>query len=89
MEQNVPGSSLAQKPVCVVKEWHMMPRFQVTGSGKDSWLSKISERTNRDRRGKKTASLQTPTNVTTFIQKTFRKTKKKTAENFMLNEDED
>ena len=29
----MPGSSLAQKAVCVVKEWHMMPRFQVTGSG--------------------------------------------------------
>ena len=27
------GSSLAQKAVCVVKEWHMMPRFQVTCSG--------------------------------------------------------
>ena len=68
----------------------MMPRFQVIGSGKDSWLSKISERTNRDRRGKKTASLQTPTNVTTFIQKTFRKTKKDQQKlNFMLNEDED
>ena len=47
-DQNVPGSSLAQKPVCVVKELHMMPRFQVTGSGKGSWLSKISELTNRD-----------------------------------------
>ena len=35
MEQNVPGSSLAQKAVRVVKEWHMMPRFQVTGSGVD------------------------------------------------------
>ena len=35
MEQNVPGSSLAQRAVCVVKEWHMMPRFQVTGSGVD------------------------------------------------------
>lgn len=33
MEQNVPGSSLAQKAVYVVKEWHTMPRFQVTGSG--------------------------------------------------------
>ena len=29
----MPGSSLAQKAVRVVKEWHMMPRFQVTGSG--------------------------------------------------------
>ena len=29
----MPRSSREQKAACVVKEWHMTPRFQVTDSG--------------------------------------------------------